>query len=57
MTAGLLIGTVKPSTAPDVTAQLAFLTRPLRMPTFPEAVPRLAERARCERLDTSFMSV
>jgi hypothetical protein len=32
----------------DVTAELAYLTRPLKAPTLREAVERLAERARTE---------
>src|SRR3954463_13578782 len=37
-----------PTTARDVTSEVAFLTRALKAPTLREAVPRLAERARTE---------
>src|SRR6476619_2569001 len=36
------------TTARDVTAELAFLTRALTAPALRESVPRLAERARAE---------
>jgi DNA replication protein DnaC len=36
------------TTARDVTAELAFLTRALKAPALRESVPRLAERARAE---------
>src|SRR5437899_12888161 len=36
------------TTARDVTAEIAYLTRALKAPTLREAVPRLAERARAE---------
>src|SRR5437016_10667048 len=36
------------TTARDVTAEIACLTRALKAPTLREAVPRLAERARAE---------
>ena len=41
-------GTTKPTTARDLTGEVAFLTRALKAPTLRESVPRLAERARAE---------
>lgn len=38
----------KTTTAPDMTAELAYLTRALKAPTMREAIARLAERARSE---------
>ncbi|SOD73472.1 hypothetical protein SAMN05892883_2767 [Jatrophihabitans sp. GAS493] len=40
-------GTAKTSAA-DTTAEIVFLTRPLKAPTLRDAVGRLAERARAE---------
>ena len=40
--------TTRTTTARDLTAQVAFLTRALKAPTLRESVPRLAERARTE---------
>jgi DNA replication protein DnaC len=54
MTGRAAAGTAAHSTSPgsrstpDVTAEVAFLTRALKAPTLREAVPRLAERARAE---------
>jgi DNA replication protein DnaC len=40
--------TTTKTTARDVTAEVAFLTRALKAPTLRESVTRLAERARAE---------
>ena len=36
----------KTTTPPDVTAELAYLTRALKAPTMRQAIDRLADRAR-----------